>query len=125
MNKSRIAIIAATGFMAMAFAGSASAVSSEAECTANGGDVLDLKGAKHCLVPVIEEQYQSEEYEALQGVKECTGQVRKTSIGDYCLIALEPIPVVEEAAPVAESAEINDSIARDTAEDAAASVDAE
>ena len=112
MGMSRIATLAAAGFMTIAFAGSASAVSSESECRANGGDVMELKGAKHCLVPIIAEEYQTDEYAELAGVKECTGTVRKTSIGDYCLVALEPIPVQDET--VTQSTEINDSIARDT-----------
>lgn len=78
-------------------------VSSEAECAAQDGSTLDLQGAKHCLVPVIPAEFQDVQYAGeLRGVTECAEkQTRKTQIGDFCLIALEPIPA-KPAMPVLE-----------------------
>ncbi|MCF6275486.1 MAG: hypothetical protein L3J05_06955 [Robiginitomaculum sp.] len=86
--------------MALGFAGVAQAdfvktVNTEAQCTAQEGTVMDLNGVKHCLVPVISEEFQSMEYAGdLRGVTACDkANTRKTTIGDFCLIALEKKPV--------------------------------
>lgn len=85
--------------MSLTFSGVAHAdfintVSSEAECLAQDGSVMDLNGTKHCLVAVIPTEFQSVEYAGeLKGVTTCPEKsIRKTSIGDFCLIALEKKP---------------------------------
>ena len=108
--------------MALGFAGAAQAdfvktVSTEAECTAQDGSIMDLNGVKHCLVPVISAEFQSVEYAGdLRGVTACDkANTRKTTIGDFCLIALEK-------KPVATTSSITDTItdiAKDEAEKAA------
>ncbi len=112
--------------MALGFAGSIASVaqadfvktvSTETECTAQDGSIMDLNGVNHCLVPVISSDHQSIEYAGeLRGVTSCTkANTRKTSIGDFCLIRLG-------AAPVAAKPSITDTIvdiAKDEAEKAA------
>lgn len=60
---------------------------------------MDLNGVKHCLVPVISKEFQSMEYAGdLRGVTACDkANTRKTSIGDFCLIALEKKPVATKS----------------------------
>ena len=114
--------------MALGFAGAAQAdfvktVTTEAECTAQGGDVMDLGGEKHCFVPIISEEFQSIEYAGeLKGVTECEEKnVRKSQIGDFCLIKLgaSPVPAEEVEAEEPEKSEITETlqeIAKDEAE---------
>lgn len=104
MGVSKITAGLACTVMAFGFAGVAQAdfvktVSTEAECTAQDGSVMDLNGVKHCLVPVISEEFQSVEYAGdLRGVTACAkANTRKTSIGDFCLIALEKKPAVTKS----------------------------
>jgi len=119
MGKSRFAIIAAAAILTVAFAGSASAVESAAECTNKGGSVIDVNDGKICFVPIIAEEFQNEdEYAELAGVYDCKGgTVRKTSIGDFCNIYLErkpkPEPVVTEDADAA----IDDAILSEASSD--------
>ncbi|PHS40554.1 MAG: hypothetical protein COA91_03980 [Robiginitomaculum sp.] len=83
--------VAAFGVTGFAQASFVKTVSSEAECTAQDGTVMDLNGTQHCLVPVISPEFQKIEYAGeLRGVTTCTEEnTRKTQIGDFCLIALE------------------------------------
>lgn len=98
MSKFRMATIAAGAAMSVAFSSAAFAVSSDSECVSKDGTVMDLQNVKHCLVPVIPEEFQGEEYaDNIKGVTECTGTLRKTSIGDFCLIALEAKPAAAAA----------------------------
>ena len=99
MKISKIGAGLACAAMAFTFSGVAHAdfintVSSEAECLAQDGSVMDLNGTKHCLVAVIPPEFQSVEYAGeLKGVTTCPEKsIRKTSIGDFCLIALEKKP---------------------------------
>ena len=104
MNMSRIAAITTAAAIATVMSTSAFAVSSESECIAKEGTVMDLQNVKHCLVPVIPEEFQGEEYATeILGVNNCSGALRKTSIGDFCLVALEakPAPVSMAAAEMA------------------------
>lgn len=124
MAMSRIAFIAGTAAVSFLFSSAAGAVTSEGECINKAGTVMDLQSVKHCLVPVIPEEYQGEEYkDDILGVTECTGALRKTSIGDFCLIALEakPAPV---AASASDSAQINEAIGDAATTDAKAEVKA-
>lgn len=88
--------VVALGFAGVAQADFVKTVSTEVECTAQGGDVMDLGGEKHCFVPIISEKFQSIEYAGeLKGVTECKEKnVRKSQIGDFCLIKLETKPTV-------------------------------
>jgi hypothetical protein len=97
--KMRILTLGAGIVMATAFAGVAHAdfvktVDSEGQCVAQEGSVMDLQGIKHCLVPIIPDDFQTVEYAGeIKGVTECAEkQTRKTQIGDFCLIALEAKP---------------------------------
>ena len=114
MMKSRLTAAATGAALSVMFSGAAFAVGNQAECTANGGDVIDVNGVKSCLIAVIPEEYQGEEYASeLKGVNSCAGTLRKTSIGDYCVIALEAKPAaVTPAAAVSEgaTAQINTAI---------------
>lgn len=108
--------------MALGFAGIAQAdfvktVSTEAECTAQEGSVMDLNGVKHCLVPVISTEFQSIEYAGeLRGVTSCEkANTRKTTIGDFCLIKLE----VKPAAPTSPISDALTDMVKDEAEKAA------
>ncbi len=87
------------GFAGVAQADFVKTVSTEAQCTAQEGTVMDLNGVKHCLVPVISKEFQSMEYAGdLRGVTACDkANTRKTSIGDFCLIALEKKPVATKS----------------------------
>lgn len=113
MVMSRIAALTAAAALTGIFSTSAFAVASEGECVNKAGTVMDLQNVKHCLVPVIPEEFQGDEYAAdILGVKECTGALRKTSIGDFCLVALEakPATVMPAAASVDTSTQINTAI---------------
>ncbi|MCF6220192.1 MAG: hypothetical protein L3J65_03685 [Robiginitomaculum sp.] len=87
------------GFAGVAQADFVKTVSTEAQCTDQEGTVMDLNGVKHCLVPVISKEFQSMEYAGdLRGVTACDkANTRKTSIGDFCLIALEKKPVATKS----------------------------
>ena len=76
-------------------AGFVETVKSEAECLKQEGTLVTVKGAKHCLVPVIPAKFQDEKYAGeLKGVTTCKKEdTRKTQIGDFCVIALEKIKV--------------------------------
>ncbi len=93
--------VSALGFAGLAHANFVKTVSTEAECTAQDGSVMDLNGTQHCLVPVISPEFQKIEYAGeLRGVTTCTEKdTRKTQIGDFCLIALEK-DKMEEKEPV-------------------------
>lgn len=109
MGMSRFAAIATGAALTLVFSASAGAVGSEGECISNDGTVMDLQGVKHCLVPVIPEEFQGDEYAGeIKGVKTCSGAVRKTSIGDFCLIALEAKPAATSTP--APSTTINEAI---------------
>ena len=88
--------VVALGFAGVAQADFVKTVNTEAECAAQSGDILDLNGEKHCFVPVVSKEFQSIEYAGeLRGVTECEEKnVRKSQIGDFCLIKLETKPVV-------------------------------
>jgi len=88
--------VVALGFAGVAQAGFVKTVTTEDECAAQSGDILDLNGEKHCFVPVVSKEFQSIEYAGeLRGVTECEEKnVRKSQIGDFCLIKLETKPVV-------------------------------
>ncbi len=126
MIKSRIAAIATGAALTVVMSSAAFAVSSDAECVANEGTVMDLQNVKHCLVPVIAEEFQGEEYaNDIKGVKSCTGTLRKTSIGDYCLIALEAKPAAVTPAAAVEGASDQINTAIGDASDAKAEMSAE
>lgn len=114
MGMSRLAAVATGAAFTILFSASAGAVASEGECIAQEGTVMDLQGVKHCLVPVIPEEFQGVEYAGeLKGVTECNGTVRKTSIGDFCLVALEAKPAATTTpavSPEASTSTINDAI---------------
>lgn len=107
MTLPRLAAIAAGATFSVLISTAAGAVGSESECVSLTGTVMDVNGVNSCLVPVIPEEFQGEEYaNDIKGVNTCTGALRKTSIGDYCLIALEakPANMVSPAAVVTEGA---------------------
>jgi hypothetical protein len=115
--------VTALGFAGVAQADFVKTVTTEAECTAQAGDIMDLGGEQHCFVPIISKEFQSIEYAGeLRGVTECEEKnVRKSQIGDFCLIKLEAKPVVE-VPKTPETSEITDTltdIAKDEAEKAA------
>lgn len=87
-------IVMATAFAGVAHADFVKTVDSEGQCVAQEGSVMDLQGIKHCLVPIIPDDFQTVEYAGeIKGVTECAEkQTRKTQIGDFCLIALEAKP---------------------------------
>ncbi|HHI89249.1 MAG TPA: hypothetical protein ENK01_04770 [Hellea balneolensis] len=93
----------ALGTFGLAHADFVKTVKSESECLAQDGTIVNVRGAKHCLVPVIPEEFQGVEYAGeLRGVTSCKKKdTRKTQIGDFCVIALEPIPARNVAKPVA------------------------
>ena len=109
--------VLAFGFAGIAHADFVKTVSTEAQCTAQEGTVMDLNGVKHCLVPVISKEFQSIEYAGdLRGVTSCDkANTRKTSIGDFCLIALEKKPAVSTSSTTNTLTEM----AKDEAEKAA------
>jgi len=112
MGKSRFAIIAAGALMTVAFAGSASAVETAAECTSKGGSVIDVNDGKICFVPIIAEEFQNQdEYAELSGVYDCKGgKVTKTNIGDFCNVYLERKPKPEPVATEDTEAAIDNAI---------------
>ena len=113
MLKSRLAVAATGAALSVLFSSAAMAVTSEGECTSKDGLVMDVNGVKSCLVGIIPEEFQGEEYAAeIKGVNTCTGTVRKTSIGDFCLIALEakPAAVTPAAATEVATDQINSAI---------------
>ncbi len=125
MNISKISAGLACTVMAMGIAGVAQAdfvktVSTEAECTAQAGDIMDLGGEQHCFVPVISEKFQTIDYAGeLKGVTECAEKnLRKSQIGDFCLIKLGAQPAAEEpkAPETSETKETLTEIAKDKAE---------
>ena len=91
---SLVCTVVALGFAGVAQAGFVKTVNTEAECAAQSGDIMDLNGEKHCFVPVVSKEFQSIEYAGeLKGVTECEEKnVRKSQIGDFCLIKLETKP---------------------------------
>lgn len=113
MGMSRFAGLATGAAFAFMIAGTASAattVASEGQCVTEEGTVMDLQGVKHCLVPIIPEEFQGAEYAGeLKGVTECQGTVRKTNIGDFCLIALEAKPAASASTAPASNA-VNNAI---------------
>lgn len=126
MGISKFGASLACTVMALGFAGVAQAdfvktVTTADECTAQGGDVMDLGGEQHCFVPIISEEFQSIEYAGeLKGVTECAEEnVRKSQIGDFCLIKLAAEPVVVEAPEAPEITDVLTDIAKDEAEKAA------
>lgn len=126
MAMSRLGVIAGAAAMSFLFSGTASAVTSEGECINKAGTVMDLQSVKHCLVPVIPEEYQGEEYAGeILGVNECVGTLRKTSIGDYCLIALEAKPAPVAVTTPSDSAQINEAIGDAATSEAKAKVEAD
>ncbi len=89
-----LALIASSfGASGIAHADFVKTVKSEAECLKQDGTLVTVKGAKHCLVPVIPAKFQDEKYAGeLKGVTTCKKEdTRKTQIGDFCVIALEKI----------------------------------
>ncbi len=113
--------VSALGFAGIAHANFVKTVSSEAQCTAQDGTVMDLNGTQHCLVPVISPEFQKIEYAGeLRGVTTCTEKnTRKTQIGDFCLISLED--KLEEKKPNMTSPTMTDKMmdmAKDEAEKA-------
>ena len=118
MGVSKIGFGVAGGMLALAFAAALPAtaqqqaafvktVDNETQCLAQEGSLMDLQGAKHCLVAVIPDEIQDIQYAGeLRGVTECPEkQTRKTQIGDFCLIALEPIPAKPKPAVMEEPAQ--------------------
>jgi hypothetical protein len=108
-------------FSASAFAATVNTVGTEAECLAQDGNIMDLNGEQHCLVPVIPAEFQTEAYAGeIKGVTECSKEnTRKTRIGDFCLVSLSgkvatPAVVVEEAKPTVADSLVD--IAKDEAE---------
>ncbi len=93
-------LVAAFGISGLAHADFVKTVTSAGQCLVQDGSVMDLNGTKHCLVAVIPTEFQESEYAGeLKGVTQCPDKsIRKTSIGDFCLIALEPIK--QKAKPV-------------------------
>ncbi len=98
-------LVTTFGFSGLAHADFVNTVSSEGQCITQDGSVMDLNGTKHCLVAVIPPEFQESEYAGeLKGVTQCPEKsIRKTSIGDFCLIALEPIKQKPVSTPIADS----------------------
>ncbi len=91
----------AFGMAGIAHADFVKTVNSEAQCLKQDGTIVTVKGAKHCLVAVIPQEFQAVEYAGdLKGVTTCKKEdTRKTQIGDFCVIALEKIKAPKMEAP--------------------------
>lgn len=98
----------AFGTVGVAHADFVKTVKSEAQCLAQDGTIVNVRGIKHCLVPVIPKEFQGVEYAGeLRGVTSCKKEdTRKTQIGDFCVIALEKVPVKDKAKPVMEAPKV-------------------
>jgi len=115
--------VVAFGIAGVAQADFVKTVTTEAECTENGGDVMDLNGVNHCFIALNEFKNESEadDYASeLTGVTTCAEKnIRKSKkAGDFCLIKLEdsPDPVETEATETPEITDVLTDIAKDQAE---------
>jgi len=91
--------ITALGFAGVAQADFVKTVTTVAECTEYGGDVMDLNGANHCFIALNEFKDETEEADyagELTGVTTCEEKnIRKSKkAGDFCLIKLDTKPDV-------------------------------
>jgi len=78
------------------FATSASAITNDSECMAEGGTMVNVKGSDYCLVPIRDEAYQDEIYDGNQlGVTECPGD--ELNDGLYCMYPVTIRPEVTDA----------------------------
>jgi len=69
---------------AAVIAAPAFAVGSEAECSSEGGSLVNVKGSDFCLVPIRPAEYAGPEYDGNQlGVVDCPGD--KLNDGAYCM----------------------------------------
>ena len=69
---------------AAVIAAPAFAVGSEAECSAEGGSLVNVKGSDFCLVPIRPAEYAGPEYDGNQlGIVDCPGD--KLNDGAYCM----------------------------------------
>ena len=84
MGKFRISAIAAGIALTAAFAAPSFAIGSAAECSSEGGSMVNVKGSDFCLVPIRDKAYAGPEYDGNQlGVVECPGS--KLNDGAYCM----------------------------------------
>ena len=103
MAKFRLGATALGLTVSAIFAAQAFAIGNEAECTVEGGTMVNVKGSDFCLVPIRPEAYADPIYDGNQlGVTECPGN--KLNDGLYCMypVTIRPEPIAE---PVAETAE--------------------
>ncbi len=93
MGISKFGIYVASAAFTLVFCAPALAqtIATEAECLSQDGTAMDLNGEQHCFVPIIPEEFQTAEYAGeIKGVHSCEKEnVRKTRIGDFCLLSLE------------------------------------
>lgn len=83
------------GIAMIAFAGSASAVDikNSADCTVEGGTMVNVKNSDYCLVPIRDKAYADPIYDGNQlGVVDCPGN--KLQDGQYCMypVTIRPAP---------------------------------
>jgi hypothetical protein len=87
MAKFRLSAMAAGFAMSVAFAGSAFAIESKADCEYEGGEVFNVAKDVICVVPMRAEEFHSEVYDGEQlGVKDCNGD--EIAGGQFCKITL-------------------------------------
>jgi len=103
------ATIAATAMMAT----SAQAIENDAECTMEGGTMVNVKGSDFCLVPIRPEAYRDEIYDGNQlGVTDCPGD--KLNDGLYCMF---PVTIREEAAAAPDAEDMAKDAVEEMADD--------
>ena len=84
MGKFRFSAIAAGFALTAAFATPSFAIGDAAECSSEGGSMVNVKGSDFCLVPIRDKAYAGPEYDGNQlGVVECPGS--KLNDGAYCM----------------------------------------
>lgn len=94
MSKFRFGAMAGSLALTAAFATTAFAISNEADCSSEGGTMVNVKNSDYCLVPIRDKAYHDEIYDGNQlGVKECPGD--KLNDDTYCLypVTIRPAPV--------------------------------
>lgn len=78
------AVLAGLAMVSMAVPASAN-MTSEADCSVEGGTIVKVKGSDYCLVAIRDKAYSDPIYDGNQlGVVECPGD--KLNDGQYCLV---------------------------------------
>ena len=93
MAKFRLSATAIGFAVSAVMATQAFAIGNEAECNAEGGTMVNVKGSDFCLVPIRDEAYADPIYDGNQlGVTECPGDKLNDDV--YCMY---PVTIREQA----------------------------